>query len=134
MAYDFVIKRNYQYKEGFDLLLTLVYMNQQFIDHNYICSTPSLTTYPHPLLKFDSPRLVSLPSFWEFLQLPSLANFRKVISPANVLGYAFLCTTIFKHVLICYAKYDIIKSKFQNSFCKVLLLLMQRYYEKIKTS
>ena len=35
----FYYKKNHKFKEGIKLLLKSVYMNQNFIDHNDICST-----------------------------------------------------------------------------------------------
>ena len=45
----FSIKRNHQFKESFDLFLTLVHMNRNYIEDNYICSTPSFSKISSPL-------------------------------------------------------------------------------------
>ena len=83
---DFAIKRNHNVKEGLKLLVTLVYLNQNYINHDYVCSTTQL--------KFYAP-----PSFWMFFTLPSLANFRKVVTPAKVGKYE-LCTH-FNQLWLC---------------------------------
>ena len=71
----FYYRKNYKFKEGFKLLLTSVYMNQNFIDHNDMCSTPPGKILP--------PQLGVPPQlFWDFFYPPSLANFRKVLPPS----------------------------------------------------
>ena len=41
------VKRNHQFKEGFDLLLTLVYMSQNYIHHNCTCSQSCYAPHSH---------------------------------------------------------------------------------------
>ena len=45
----FYYQRNRQFKEGFDLLLTILYMIQNYIDHDDICSTPPAKILPPQL-------------------------------------------------------------------------------------
>ena len=59
---DFAIKRNHNVKEGLKLLVTLVYLNQNYINHDYVCSTTQL--------KFYAP-----PSFWMFFHTSQLGKF-----------------------------------------------------------
>ena len=70
---DFTIKRNHECKGRFNLLFTTVYMYQNDIDHDDICSTPQL--------KFYSPSLVYPASIFKICSTPQLANFRKVLPP-----------------------------------------------------
>ena len=46
----FYYRKNYKFKEGFKLLLKSVYMNQNFIGHSDMCSTPQVKFYPPPSL------------------------------------------------------------------------------------
>ena len=87
MVYDFAIK-NHNFKKGFNFLLTLVHVNQDDIDYDYICSTYQAKILPPPAWP-------TLQLFWDSFTLTSLANFRKVQPPAKVWGYKLwlLCFT-----------------------------------------
>ena len=79
MEYDFAIKRNHNFKERFNLLITLVFINQNYIHHHYIYYTPHL--------KFYSPSLVYPAAFLGFFNPPSWANYGKVLPSAKIWGY-----------------------------------------------
>ena len=74
---QFYYQRNHQFKERFDLLLTIVYNTQNYIDHDYICSTPS---YHYISSTFAYPKL------FEIFLTQSLVNFRKVLPPSYSWG------------------------------------------------
>ena len=59
--YVFAIKRNYDFQNGFNLLLILIYLNQNYINHDYAVPPakilPPSLTYPLIFLGIFSPPL-----------------------------------------------------------------------------